>query len=242
MQKDEAYYQQLNRREKYKAQMRPYDYFKEFETLDFESLGEGDRYYLQDFGIFNTDFLEDEFTIRIRVAGGRLTATQFNHLADVVEDYDLTFVLTARGGIQLHDINVDDVKAIWKKCNEEGLSTWQSFGDNIRNIVSDVYDGIGEYAHIEVQGIIEQMQSYILKNPKYVGMLPRRVSIGISGNSASVNSFFANDIYFALAKKENIYGFNIYMGGKNNELALDMDIFLQHDEVFDFFKAFVSMF
>ena len=232
----------LNKRERYKARLRPIDYFKEFDSLDFESLGEGDRFYLQDFGIFNTDFLEDEFTMRLRVAAGRLTAEQFSLIADVVDEYDLTIILTARGGIQLHELEADNVAEIWKKLNSHGLTTWQSFGDNIRNIVSDVYDGRGKYAEIEVNHIVEQMQEFILKNPRYVGMLPRRVSLGISGNSANVTSFFANDIYFALAKKDGVFGFNVYMGGKNTEIAKCADIFLKEVEVFDFFKAFVEAF
>jgi len=235
--------QKLNKRERYKARLKPYDYFvKEFETIDFDSLGEGDRFYLQDFGIFNTDFLEDEFTIRIRVAGGRISTQQFAFLADIVNKYDLTLVITARAGFQLHDVEADDVHEIFKLLNDNGLITWQSFGDNIRNIVTDVYDGVNRYAKIEVYPLIKQMQDYIIKNPKYVGMLPRRVSIGISGNSANVNSFFANDVYFALAKKDDTYGFNVYMGGKNTEIAKDADIFLLYEEVFDFFTAFVETF
>jgi len=232
----------LNKREQYKARLRPFDYFAEFDTIDFESLGEGDRYYLQDFGIFNTNFLEDEFTIRLRNAGGRITHEQFSLLAEIVKEYDLILVITARAGFQLHDVYADDVKNIWYRLNNNGFSTWQSFGDNIRNIVTDVYDGVNSYAKLEAQPLIEQMQEYILKNPKYVGMLPRRVSIGISGNEANVNSFFANDLYFALAQKNEIYGFNIYMGGKNTEIAQDANIFLEYDEVFPFFKAFVSTF
>jgi len=232
----------LNKREKFKARLRPIDYFKEFNSLDFESLGEGDRFYLQDFGIFTTEFLEDEFTMRLRVPAGRLSAKQFSLIADVVDEYDLTIIITARGGIQLHELEADNVAEIWKKLNSHGLTTWQSFGDNIRNIVSDVYDGRGKYAKIEVNHIVMQMQEFILKNPRYVGMLPRRVSLGISGNSANVTSFFANDIYFALAKKDNIFGFNVYMGGKNTEIAKCADIFLKENEVFDFFKAFVEAF
>jgi ferredoxin-nitrite reductase len=86
------------------------------------------------------------------------------------------------------------------------------------------------------------MNDYIIKNPKYVGMLPRRVSVGVSGNSANVNSFFANDLYFALAKKGDLYGFNIYMGGKNTEVAQDANIFLRYEEAVNFFKAFVETF
>ncbi|MEA2098624.1 MAG: nitrite/sulfite reductase [Campylobacterota bacterium] len=232
----------LNKREKYKARLRPFDYFKEFDSLDFESLGEGDRFYLQDFGIFTTEFLEDEFTMRLRVPAGRLTPEQFKHIADVVKEYDLVSILTARGGIQLHELQAEDVHDIWRKLNSSNLTSWQSFGDNIRNIVSDVYDACGIYSEIEVYPIVEQMQEYILKNPRYVGMLPRRISIGISGNSASVTSFFANDLYFALAQKDGVKGFNVLMGGKNTEIAQSADIFLKPDEVFNFFKAFVEAF
>lgn len=234
--------QKLNKRERYKAQLKPIDYYKDFESIDFESLSEADRFYLQDFGIFNTDFLEDEFTIRIRIPGGRVSAEQFQSIADIVDEYDLTIILTARSGIQLHDIDVDDVLDIHKRINALGVSTWQSFGDNVRNIVTDAYDGRGKYAKIEAYPIIKQMNDYIIKNPRYVGMLPRRVSIGVSGNSADVTSFFANDIYFALAEKNGEFGFNVYMGGKNTEVAKSADIFLKEDEVFEFFKALVEAF
>lgn len=232
----------LNKHERNKARMRPYDYFEVFETLDFESLSEGDRFYLQDFGIFTTDFLEDEFTMRLRVPAGRLSAKQFTSIAEVATMYDLHIILTARGGVQLHGIESDNVLDIFKKINSLGLTSWQSFGDNIRNIVTDAYDGRGKYSEIEVYPLILKMQEYILKNPRYVGMLPRRVSIAISGNRANVTSFFANDIYFALAKKSDRLGFNVFMGGKNTDVAQDADIFLSPDEVLDFFKAFVEVF
>jgi len=232
----------LNKRERYKAQLRPIDYYKDFETIDFDSLNDADRYYLQDFGIFTTDFLEGEYTVRIRIPGGRLTCEQFEAIADIVSEFDLTIILTARAGIQLHDVESDDLLEIHERINNLGVSTWQSFGDNVRNIVTDPYDGRGKYAKIEVQPLINQMQDYILKNPRYVGMLPRRVSIGISGNTADVVSFFANDIYFGLANKDGELGFNVYMGGKNTEVARAIDIFLKEDEVFDFFKAFIEAF
>lgn len=239
---DEDLEGKLNKRERYKARMRPYDYFAEFENLDFENLGEGDRYYLQDFGIFTTDFLEDEFTLRLRIPAGRLSAEQFSFIGDIATKHNLHIILTARAGIQLHGIESHNILEIFKQINALGLTSWQSFGDNIRNIVTDVYDGRGQYSEIETYPIIMQMQEFILKNPRYVGMLPRRVSIALSGNRANVSSFFANDIYFALAQKDENFGFNVYMGGKNSEVAEDADIFLLPHAVFDFFKAFVETF
>ena len=232
----------LNKREKYKARLRPIDYYKDFENIDFENLGEGDRFYLQDFGIFTTDFLEDEFTIRIRLAGGRIGTEEFQSLSNIIKNYDLTIVMTARGGVQLHEIDVADVLEIHERINSLNLTTWQSFGDNVRNIVTDAYDGAIVESEIECFPIMEQMQDFILENPRYVGMLPRRVSIGISGNSVNVNSFFANDIYFALARKDGVFGFNVYMGGKNTEVAQDINIFLHKEEVLHFFKAFLETF
>ncbi len=232
----------LNKRERYKAQLKPIDYYKDFENIDFESLNEADRFYLQDFGIFNTNFLEDEFTIRIRIPGGKISAENFQKIADIVDEYNLTIILTARSGIQLHDVEADNVLEIHKRINALGVSTWQSFGDNVRNIITDAYDGCGEFSEIEAYPIVMAMHNYIIENPRYVGMLPRRISIGISGNRSNVSSFFANDLYFALAKKDGVFGFNVYMGGKNTEVALSTDIFLLETEVFDFFKAFIEAF
>ncbi|MCJ7765673.1 MAG: nitrite/sulfite reductase, partial [Thiovulaceae bacterium] len=232
----------LNKRERYKAQMRPYDYFQELETLGFENLGEGDRYFLQDFGIFNAEFSEEEFTLRLRIPGGRLSAQKLQQLAKIVTAHDLRMIMTVRAGIQLHGLEADNILEVFKQVNAIGITTWQSFGDNIRNIVTDVFDGVGRYSEIEVYPIVMQMQEHILKNPRYVGMLPRRISVGISGNSANVISLFANDLYLALARKEGKLGFNVYMGGKNTEVAQDADIFLLSSEVITFFRAFVEAF
>lgn len=234
--------EKLNKRERYKAQLKPIDYYKDFEKLDFENLGEGDRFYLQDFGIYNVDFLEDEFTLRLRLPAGRIESDDFVAVAEVVREFGLTMILTARGGIQLHGIEAENILEIYKRINALRLTTWQSFGDNVRNFVADVYDGCGKYAKIEVYDVLMQMHNFIIKNPRYVGMLPRRLSVAISGNSANVTSFFSNDLYFALAQKDGEFGFNVYMGGKNIEVAQNADIFLKKEEVFDFFVAFVEAF
>jgi ferredoxin-nitrite reductase len=232
----------LNKRERHKARIRPYDFYPRLESLDFENLAEGDRFFLQDFGIFNVDFSEDDFTLRLRIAAGRLSVEQLRSIAAIAGKYDLNIILTARAGMQLHGLDAGNILDVFRQINTLGLTTWQSFGDNIRNIVTDVFDGRGIYSEIETYPIIMQMQEYILKNPRYVGMLPRRISVGISGNRANVTSLFANDLCFMLAKKGDLLGFNVFMGGKNTEVAQDADIFLQPDRVVDFFCAFTEAF
>ena len=232
----------LNKYERYKARVRPYDYFPKLKSLDFDNLGEGDRYYLQDFGIFSADFMENEFTLRLRTPAGRFTTEQFLRIADIMDKHGLELVLTARAGLQLHCLESHNIYEVFQLINDMGITTWQTVGDNPRNIVTDIFDGVGKYNEIEVYPILKKIEERIIKNPRYVGLLPRRISTGISGNRANVTSLFANDIYFALAKKDEKIGFNVYMGGKNSEISKNADIFLNPDEVPAFFSAFIEAF
>ncbi len=233
----------LKKFEQFKAAMRPYDYFELLDTLDFESLGEGDRFYLQCFGIYNSELEEESFMLRIRTPGGRIRSEHFAAIAQIAKSHDLRMVLTARAGIQLHDLEPENILEVFKEVNAmEGLTTWQTFGDNIRNVVTDPYDGRGEGCEIEVFPLIEKMQSFFLRNPDLVGMLPRRVSVGITGMRRNVSPLFSNDLLFALAKREERFGFNVYIGGKNTEVASSADIFLEYGDVVPFFESLIFAF
>ncbi len=238
----EVIFKELNLMEKQKLSLRPIDYYKDIDTLSFDSLGNRDRSYLRDFGIYNNELSDDEFMLRLRFPAGRITNQHLLNIAKIAIEYNLSVIITARAGIQLHGLDENNIIEVFKKINVFGINTWQTFGDNIRNIVTDVYDGCGKYNIIEVYPYIEQMEEFILKVPEYVGLLPRRISTAISGSLANSGSFFASDLYFALAKKNDVYGFNIFMGGKNTEIAQDTNIFLQKEDVVDFFKAFVITF
>ncbi len=233
---------ELNSIEKQKLNLRPMEYYKEIDTLSLDSLGDRDRFYLQNFGIYNNALSDDEFMIRLRFPAGRISNQNLLDIAKIAIQHNASILLTARAGIQLHGLDEDNIMGIFQKIDALGINSWQTFGDNIRNIATDVFDGCGKYNIIEVYPYIQQMQEFILKVPEYVGMLPRRISTAISGSFANGGSFFASDLYFALAKKENVYGFNVYMGGKNSELAQDANIFLRKEEVVEFFKAFVIAF
>ena len=232
----------LNKRERYKAKMIPYDYYPQIETLDFSAISEADVFYLQDFGIFNNPLDEEEFTLRLRITAGRISVQQLHSIAYIAKSHSLDIILTARAGMQLHGLNSENIVSVFNQINATGITTWQTFGDNVRNIVTDAYDGLSETCEIETYPLILEMERYILKIPRLVGMLPRRISTGISGNRSNVTSFFANDLYFGLAQKEGVFGFNVYMGGKNTEIARCANIFLLSDEVVPFFSAFIEAF
>lgn len=235
-------FESFNIREKLKKAIRPYDYYKTISSLDFDNLCLSDILLLQDFGIYNNELNDDEFMLRLRFPAGRITNLELKTLSLICKKYNLDIILTARAGIQLHKLVSTNILEVFKTLETVGINTWQSFGDNIRNITTDIFDGIGKYNIIEVYPYIQQMQKYILKNEELVGLLPRRLSTAISGSYGNSSSFFASDIYFALAKKNDIYGFNLYLGGKNSELAKCANIFIKENEVLDIFKIIINVF
>jgi ferredoxin-nitrite reductase len=232
----------LNWRERLKVERKPLDYLENIEKIHFSMIGDNERAYLEDAGIYNHEAEEDMFALRLRFNAGRILPEQLLRIAKIVKRHDLDIILTARAQMQIHGLDSDNILEVWKELNENGISTWQTFGDNVRNIVTDVYDGRGIYAEIEVYPYIEQMQEYILNKPRFIGLLPRRVSVGISGNRANLNSFFANDLFFALAEKNGLKGFNVYLGGKNSELSQDANVFLKPSQVVEYFIAVIEAF
>lgn len=235
-------FKSFNIREKLKQAIKPYNYYKNIDILDFDNLTLTDMLLLQDFGIYNNELNDEEFMLRLRFPAGRISNLELKNIALLCKQYQLDIILTARAGIQIHKLDSSNVLEVFKALENLDINTWQSFGDNIRNITTDIFDGVGKYNIIEVYPYIKQMQEYILKNEKLLGLLPRRLSTAICGSYANGSSFFASDIYFALAKKDDIYGFNLYLGGKNTELAISANIFIEKDEVFEVFKIIINIF
>jgi len=235
-------FESFNIREKLKKAIKPYDYYQTIDTLDFDNLTLSDMLLLQDFGIYNNELNDEEFMLRLRFPAGRITNLELKTLGLICKKYELDIILTARAGIQLHKLDSANILEVFKTLENIGINTWQSFGDNIRNITTDIFDGRGKYNIINVYPYIVQMQKYILKNEELLGLLPRRLSTTISGSYVNQASFFASDIYFALAKKNKTYGFNLYLGGKNSELAQCANIFLKENEVLEVFKIIVKVF
>ncbi len=232
----------LNKHEKTKLKFNPYKYSQELDSLDFESISNVDRQLLGDVGIFNNPMDDDEFILRLRFSAGRISIQEMMYVSSLAKEYDLSILLTARAQLQLHGITNENILELFHKCNENGLSTYQTFGDNVRNILSDVYDGLNQFSHIEVLPYIKEIEKLFIKVPEYIGLLPRRLSTAISGNSANVESFFSNDIFFALAIKDDKYGFNLYLGGKNSEMAQDSKIFVYPEKLVSLFEAIIKAF
>ncbi len=226
-----------NKIERLKSELRPSDFREKISALDLKNLSEDERFYLKNYGIYNIKLMPEKFMLRIRVAGGRIERQILETIVRIVKAHGLELLLTARAQIELHSLTASNVLKVWQELQEENITTLQTLTDNFRNIVTDPYDGAAEESKVEVYPLILQMQALFLDNAEWMGMLPRKFNVAISGTSATPMHFYGNDLYFALAKQEDAWGFNLYLGGKNSEVAQPADLFVLPHEVPGMFEA-----
>ncbi len=227
----------FNKIERLKQTMHLSEYAKRLETLNWYEIDESDRFYLKNFGIYNIKLQPDSFMLRIRIDGGRISSEKLEQIAGIVEKYSLKLLLTARAQLELHDISPDRVYEIYTHLKTCNISTSQTLTDNFRAIVTDPYDGKSLDSHIECYPMIEKINQLIIDNPYWTGTLPRKFNTSIIGRETPLVNPWSNDLLFALAKKENVTGFNIYLGGKNAKVAQSADIFVVPEDVLKVFEA-----
>ncbi|BBG65393.1 ferredoxin-nitrite reductase [Hydrogenimonas sp.] len=233
----------INKIERLKLSLKPYDYYTErIDRLDADDLEEADRFYLKNFGIFNHKLRPENFILRVRIPAGRLKRDTLESLMKMAVAADSRVILTTRAQIELHDLDLKRALDYSREIERLGLTSWQTFTDNIRNIVTDPLDGIGRGCKIEVYRTVLQMQELFLKKREFTGMLPRKFNVAISGMENDMFPFCGNDLFFALAEKEGEYGFNVYAGGKNSDIAEDLNIFCRLEDVTPLFRAVVVLY
>ena len=229
----------LNKTEKYKCQVDLKEYYAKLESLREENLSEADRFYLKNFGIYNSILKPEHFMVRIRVPAGRLELDKLKSILDIAKDLNAKITITARAQLELQQLNLKRAILAHKQLNKLGITTFATLTDNIRNIVTDVLDGIAKDSKFSCYDTILKMQDEFIKIEN-LSKVPRKFNTAISSNISNIEPFFTNDCYFGAARKDDILGFKLYLGGKNTNFAQDMDIFVTKDSVVDLYKAVVK--
>jgi len=233
----------LNKIERLKAALKPYDYFKRgLESLDPASLEESDRFYLKNFGIYGHKLAPERFILRIRVPGGRLGVDALRRVCEEAARSGARLVVTTRAQLELHDLRLEEAVAISKAVEEVGLTSWQTYTDNFRNIVTHPLDGLTESCLVESYPLLRKMQELFLKRPDFVGGIPRKFNTALIGSKEQLFSPFGNDLAFVLARRGGAVGFNLYAGGKNTETARSLNLFVLPEDAVEVFAAVATLY
>ncbi|MDP3465735.1 MAG: nitrite/sulfite reductase, partial [Sulfuricurvum sp.] len=106
----------------------------------------------------------------------------------------------------------------------------------------DPLDGLAMDNILPCKNIMNDIQAIFLKNEEWLTTLPRKFNIGINGSLSNRGNIFGQDFALALAQKDGVYGFNLYLGGRVGTLAKSADMFVVPHEAVKVFEAVAQLF
>jgi ferredoxin-nitrite reductase len=181
--------------------------------------------------------------LRLRIPGGQLTPQQAIKIGELAKTYGNDYIdITMRQQIELEHLKIEDIPTLLRELDSVGISTYQTGGDNFRNIVTSAFDGIGQESFIESMPLIESLQAIFLKQEEWLNQLPGRFNTAILGNRINDCNIYGHDCCYVLAQRDGKQGFNVYLGGDVGVQALDANVFVTVDEVVPFYRTLIEIF
>ncbi len=235
----------INKIEALKTLKIPQSVYDELEAIcgaGYEQLKDEDsKFFLKCFGLFDKG--DGKFMVRVRIPGGRLGVEQAKVIGEVSRMYGENYIdITTRQQIELRYIPFASLATVLQLLALVGLTTFQTGIDNVRNIVTSSFDGYAKEGYIDCLPIIEEMQSIFLERDEWIGVLPRKFNTAILGTGMNDCNIFGHDCCFLPARREEIYGFNLYLGGKVGVQAKDSGLFVTREQVAPVFDSIIHLF
>ena len=237
----------LNKIEAMKQNFNSMDAFnklKEYAKEGYDSIEDDvKKYFLKSFGIYDRPKTPKRFMIKLRIPGGQLNLAQAKTIGKIAKEYGKDYIdLTTRAQIELRFLKIEDIPTIWEKLESVGLNAFQTGVDNFRGIVNDPLDSVAMDNILPSQDLLLKMQEIFLGKPEWIDAVPRKFNTAINGSYGNRSNIFTHDLCFALANKDGIYGYNVYLGGRVGNIAKSADIFVKPDEVVKCFEAVATLF
>lgn len=180
--------------------------------------------------------------LRLRMAGGRLTAERLKFLSDAVAQYGVQKMkLTTCETVQLHDLPSEQVPALMEAAIGSEIFTRGGGGDNPRNVMSSPLSGVQPGEAFDVLLWAEAATQYLLSVCRDIHM-PRKLKIAFcNGVDDSVHSAF-RDMGF-LARPDGTFALRIAGGlGSNHRMGVLVEESLPAEDVLYAIKAMVDTF
>ncbi|NOU67975.1 assimilatory sulfite reductase (NADPH) hemoprotein subunit [Paenibacillus sp. LMG 31461] len=203
-----------------------------------------------------------QFMLRVRAAGGIVTADQWLMMDRVAQKYaNGTIRLTTRQSFQLHGVIKWNMKKTIQEVNASMLSTLAACGDVNRNVMcnpnpyqSEIHGEVYEWANRISNHLDPRTRAYHeiwLDGEKIVDSrddeeqepiyghvyLPRKFKIGIAVPPSNDVDVYSQDLgYIAVIEDGRLVGFNVSVGGGMGMSHGDVKTYPQVGQVIGFIK------
>jgi dissimilatory sulfite reductase (desulfoviridin) alpha/beta subunit len=127
-------------------------------------------------GGFMRQIQKDQFSLRLKVIGGQVTAEQLQKIGEVAQKYGKGYIhLTSRQGIEIPFISLKDIEEVKKELISGGVSIGVC-GPRVRTVTACQGSAICPSGAIETTILAEELDA------RYFGReLPHKFKIGITG-------------------------------------------------------------
>lgn len=226
------------------------DMIAQYAKSGWESISEADIQRLKWYGLFLRNPTPGFFMIRVRVPGGKTGSYQLRALADIAGTYGNGVLdLTTRQQIQLRQIRIEDVPAVFTKMEEVGLNSLQTGMDNVRGVMACPVAGLSPDEVLDATQIVRAITEEMLGNRDYSN-LPRKFNVAVTGCPDNCLHLETQDLALVPAYLEGSHGkgvgYNVLAGGKlgsgGYRIATPLDIFVTEGEALDVSRAVIQIF
>ncbi len=245
----------LNKFEKFKAEkdgLAVKSEIDRFAEMGWEAMDETDlTHRLKWLGVFFRPVTPGKFMLRLRLPSGVINSEQMRVLASIVQRYgeDGSADITTRQNLQLRGIRLEDVPDIFNRMQNVGLTSIQSGMDNVRNITGSPVAGIDADELYDTRDLVQQVQDMITNsgegNPEFTN-LPRKFNIAIAGCRDNSVHAEINDIAFVPAYQNQVFGFNVLVGGffsaTRVEAAVPLNVWVAPSQVVDLCRSILIVY
>jgi ferredoxin-nitrite reductase len=216
----------------------------------WESIPEDDVQRLKWYGLFLRNPTPGFFMIRVRMPGGQTGTYQLRALAHIAGTSGNGLLdLTTRQQIQLRQMRIEDVPAVFAKMEEVGLTSAQTGMDNVRGVMTCPVAGLSPQEVLDATPIVRAITEEILGNRAYSN-LPRKFNVAVTGCPDNCVHMATQDLALVPAHRESdrvpCVGYNVLAGGKlgsgGYRVATPLDIFVTPDEALAVTRAIIHLF
>lgn len=226
------------------------DAIAHYAKTGWESISEEDVQRLKWCGLFLRNPTPGFFMVRVRIPGGKTGSYQLRALADLATQYGNGILdLTTRQQIQLRQVRIEHVPAIFASMEEVGLTSMQTGMDNVRNVMTCPVAGLAPDEILDATPVVQAITQEILWNREYTN-LPRKVNVAVTGCPDNCLHMETQDLALVPAYKgegdNRAAGFNILAGGKlgsgGYRIAGPLDIFVTPSEALEVCRAIMLLY
>lgn len=180
------------------------------------------------------------FMVRVKVAGGLVSAAQLRALGVIAQTYGRDEAeLTTRQGIQLHWVEMARLPDVMADLEAVGLTTAGAEGDTVRNITGCPVAGLTAEEPFDVAPVIREVAGFMYGNPDYSN-LPRKHKYTISGCPAQCNAPEVSDVALVAQDRDGRHGFTMRVGGgmtNTPRISSDLGVWFPVEETLEVLRA-----